>query len=851
MLLRKITMFILGTVLMLTAIAGCAGSIPAPDSLPKTSAADRLGDAPSGETVTMKNGHVLFEIDTLTAHFTVTDLQNGLIYRSVPEIEAIGTSENDLRMQSELTLSYFTAESELLHMYSIDETEKEDGIDVRVGDNAVWVYYSFGDASSVLPPVFDQKTFQEKILGKLPNDSIRRRFERYYTLYSSEDKTGDFDQMLKKYPALANTPLYIISDLLSDVEKSETSEYIGETGFTADDYENMLRMLNMSDLQTEQSAGFVVPVEYRLNDDGFTAAVLCDQIEESSDEYLLQSLQFLEYFASMKQGDKGSFFIPDGCGTLTDFDSTQTMSWQKPFFGYDFTKKKETYSYEQQLNLPVFGISGDSGGVLAIVESGAENGVLNVGTSGMETRQNHIYTSFTVRDMDVTDIGTEVGVPVYNLYSKERLAQPAGIRFIMLDGNESGISGMAGRYRTYLRESGGFPKEIAGGAPLFLDYVCMITQKTSILGIPYTKKTVLSSFLEITDSVKRLQGKGVENIVVRLIGWSSGGVENSVYSSFQPDKKPGTLGELESLAEQLKTTGGSLYLDADVQFVSRTGGEFSLKRDAVHSLNRSVAGTYLRDPVTKSFTDELPRYAVSPIRRNRYGEEFLSSLKKRWEGNLPGISYGSAGKELFSDYTVKRNISRTQSAGFLKEMLESADEKGAEMMFDNGNIHVLPFSKYLTNVASVSSLADNTFKDVPFYQMAVHGSVTYGGIPENLSSDSKSAELRSAAYGAAPVFVCITKDDSLLSATPYETLWYSLSDKTRLDSIFKRWKSTAELQKNTEKSAISDFIRIEEDLSCTVYDNGTMVYVNYSYADKVQNGMTIPAGSFVSMISEG
>ena len=59
---------------------------------------------------------------------------------------------------------------------------------------------------------------------------------------------------------------------------------------------------------------------------------------------------------------------------------------------------------------------------------------INANTLSAANPLNNAFCSFTVREMDVTDIGTDRNIPVFNLYSKNLLREsPQAVSYTHLD----------------------------------------------------------------------------------------------------------------------------------------------------------------------------------------------------------------------------------------------------------------------------------------------------------------------------------------------------------------------------------------------------------------------------------
>ncbi len=828
--------------------SGCA-SETAVTLVDSPSGSDDNWEMVSDATLVLDNGVCRFEMDTQTTHFSVTNLATGHRYTSVPETPVSAfTPEDEGRLSSELTITYYGEQTTALYMCSAYDSVSAGNVEIRTNGEAVRVYYTMGAMDQLTPAVLDTATF-DSILASLASDSMRRRVQRYYTLYSAENPPDDFATQAEAYPIIKEQPLYLISETLSDIEKGEIGGYMEDAGFTLEKYEAMLAALNISGLETEKPAGFVIPVEYRLEADGFSAAVLSDRIEESSGDYKLQSVDLLEYFASSGAESQGAFVVPDGAGALVNFNSARSLTYTKPFYGNDTAvQSKGIDELSRTLSLPIFGISTEEGGLLAVVESAAEVAQLHVNPLGDSSPQNHIYASFTMRALDVTDIGKEMQIPIFNLFSANRLVQSPRVRYILMAADAASYADMAARYRRYLQEKGTLGTEPTDGEQtVYLDFLCMITENASMMGVPYTRKIVLSTLAEITDVVRRMQEAGVERIAVRLLGYGPGGLEHGVYNTFALDKRVGTLRELKALAALLKTGGGSLYLDADIQFSAGTQNGFTPSDDGAHYLNRRLVRSVQHNVVTRQYDDDgLSFYAVSPLRYAAYAERFAASLKKAWgEDTLPGLSYGSSGLYLGGDYSPRRSIDRVTAAGYLSQTLETVLEStgNAGFLFDNGNAYVLPYASAVLNLPLTSSGEDIEAQTIPLYAMVLHGYLPYAGTPWNLAANPEEERLRAVQFGASPYAAFVTRDDALLSNTVYESQWYSLSGDERLDQML-RWIQDTAAARTAASGALTAYETVSDTVSLAVYESGAKIYVNYGEQDATVNGLTVPAHDY-------
>ena len=844
--IKRASLVFLCLVVLLNCLVGCSAEKTAAVKMPaEVYENDSDWSTEDGGTVTLENGSVRLRFDCATTHFTVEDLRSGKSYSSVPEIGGSSLSdENAERLRSELTLTYYKQQSEAEFMYSAKDSVDGGNFRVLKSGDAVRVYYSFGENADkyFAPHVFKKEDFEKLVLSKLENTNEKRRISGYYRLYGDDKSASGYSEMLEKYPSLKKNKLYILEAEDNENALSEITDFMTRVGYTREQYDKIVKELDIT-VSGGEKAGFTIPVEYRLCSDGFTATVLSGMISENSAECRLQSVDFLEYFAARGNDSAGYYVVPDGSGTLIKINGSYKTDFSQSFYGTDFSTLGEGGKTYRNLMLPIYGISESDGGILAIVESAAEVAKLNIKTIGNSAPTNHIYTDFTLKAVDVTDIGEKTNVPVYNIFSNHRLKISPKIKFVLLESGRAEFTDMAEYYRNYLLENKGISERKTENTPLYLDYLCMILKPASVMGVSYNKKTVLSTVSEITETVKKLIESGVNGIAVRLRGYGAGGLTNKAYNRFEIDPKVGSVKEFEALSEILRKNGGELYLDADFQFVYSGGNGFSKKNSAAHYLNRAVVYNGGYDIVTgRRNSLMLPCYFVSPTAYSEYSLGFLRSAEKKFsKGKQPSVSFGSAGRYLGSDYATKNDMDRAESLYCLKNALT---ETGKTAMFDNGNAYVLPFAKALVNVPLTSSAVDMEYMRIPIYQMIIHGLIPYCGAPLNLAADPERHYLQSAEYGAALSATLITRENSLLTGTDYESVYYSLNDSEQLEGLISRYKNTQEYLKKVNNAAITGYERLAESLYCTRYANGIKVLVNYGETVKAAYGRQVKAMSF-------
>ena len=846
------------TAAMLTALAGCAGSGTTYQAPEHDASEDDSSwqTAAAGETLTLENDAVRLVFDADTTHFTVENKAEDLRYSSTfaGETAQSWSADTEKRMRSELTLVYYEEQSSAQYMFSDTDSVALGQYRVTHTDDRIRVTYTFGVSAdnSFVPRVFGQEKL-DAMLDALRNGddpdgaSMSRRMLRFYTLYTAEDADNT---IRKAYPAIEKTALYILDEDAGESDIAEVREYLTALGYTREDYAADLAALGIENDERSETPGFVVPVEYSLQADGFSARVLTDRIEEISDAYKLQSLTFLEYFASAEDSD-GQFFVPDGSGALIDWEQNHVSTYSQPFYGADYSIQNEKMSQLAQNScLPVYGILRPTGSVLTIVEEGAENGTLYAESPDCSATPNHIYTLFTMRHMDTTDIGADQLIPVYNLFVQELSTAFPTQRYVLLGAKENTWQAMAQTYRRYLLDTGGIRQADTVAPTVYLTYLGMTLEDANFLGIPYDRKIVLSTLEEIEKDIDALAAEGIKQPVVRLTGFSDRGLTPKANDRFSLSRKLGSTQELTALSKQLQTAGGRLYTDGGFQFVYGSGNGFSKKTDSAHYLNRVLVKRGDYDPVTRFFdnTGDAVPYFASPKRYANDISGYLTDASGQL-GVKPAVSYGTAGRYLGGDYTSHTAVSRTDALHALEAALETARSATAGMSFDTGNAYVLPYADDLYDLPLTSSRFDAETAAVPFYPMVIHGLLPYCGSALNLSYDRNEQLLRSVEYGAALSYILISREDGLLTGTALGRTAYSLNSGDNLAEFVTLWQRLGAFQQHVAGQTMTDHTALSGSVFCTTYADGSRAYVNYSDDDYTAAGLTVKAHDLTLVIA--
>ncbi len=830
--------------LLILVVALNTGARLEPSSLKVAAAEDTAAFTPvSGGEVCLENDKVQFTLDAATTHFTVLDKVTGTSFASYAPaaVEAGG----DGFYSSEIVVDYYNADGLQKTMYSADNSVGFGSFTVEASESAVRVCYDIRESATdiFVPAVFTKATFEEEILGKL-NAGQKRRIIRYYKLRNAQDNAD----LVSAYPELKNQELYIVIDSMSATDQKEVTEYFNALGYTPEKYAADTAEMDITETEYDVPAKFRIPVEYRVTEDGFTATVLSDQITSASESHTLSEVHMLPLFGSVAEPRDGYLLIPDGSGALMTLKERTDQRLNVKIYGVDESVDKEqTVQITQNAVMPIFGMNRGDSGFFAVIEGAAECATVRGRVLGESNFSSMLYPSFLLRSSDTTDIAAYSAVNALNLYAKESVATAPSVHYMLLGQENCDYSSMAKVYREYLTGQGVFTGRLAEGMPLYLDFTGYVTENASFLGVPYGAKTLLSTLEGIDQATDALYADGVTDIALRLKGYSYNGMQNSMVDSFRLLSGVGSTGQLEALAGKLRQNGGLLYLDDPIDIVYKDGAfdRFSKLTHAAKKINRMVVKRGFYDPVFVS-KDRLSGsyYLLSPRYYEALAGSFTTSFEKKM-GSLGdyGYSWAGYGSRLIGDYQASDTIDRTEA----RRMADSAVARAAgfgSILTEGGNMYAVAQADTLLEVPLSDSAYRVVTEKVPFYSMVLHGYRNYAGAALNLAADAETAWLNTIESGASMYYSCMTEPYTVVKNLERRQTLYPISETLCHAEIVERYQAYAPVFERLSTQVIDRHEITPEGVHLTVYEDGTVVAVNYTTQALTWENVTVEPRSF-------
>jgi hypothetical protein len=571
-------------------------------------------------------------------------------------------------------------------------------------------------------------------------------------------------------------------------------------------------------------------VELKLNGSALTVNIPNDSIMEYGG-YSIVSLDMMPFLAAASEETEGYFLIPDGSGALFEFTDPAHRGEMAKIYdiygtpGYEPASVTHNTEASPNVMLPVFGMKRSSDGFIAMTEEGAETARIVVNSANNIIRANYMFFNLQYRRgfHDLRVKGREISV-----YDRERITSDYSLRVQFLPEGAADYSGMAAAYREHLQEQG-LLKPNTRPVSLALD-LFMGIREDGLLFKPFVKLTTFEQAGEILTS---LYGMGIKNVSTALRGWTKHGYQTEP-SFFPPASALGGNSGLKELLETAYACGYETVPEADFHLAFDDEGGFSRRNDVVYQGNLAIY-------------QNGPAFILHPEKALHSAEDFIKRASDY--PNLSGIRFGSVGRFISYNYDSSNYITASEAVNCAASALQSVQTAFGTVQAQGGNLYVLPYASMVTDIPQQDMGYQFSTRDVPFYQMVVHGSVNYTGRAGNLTPDLQREVLNWVEYGYTPYFEITYESPEALLYTDYLSLF---------SSRYEEWREriaevvTTLSQKGYERIANAHMLTHSEpqkDVSRVSYDNGCVVYVNYTDTTVTVDGVTIGPSDFE--ITEG
>ena len=368
------------------------------------------------EDIVLENDKLVFTMDPKTTQFSVQVKGTDKVWYSNPldseeDMLALTNEHNNLKSTLLMTYSQSTG---LKTDFSSWEYSVEKGLyEIEATADKVRVKYSLGkiDREFIIPPVCTVDEFNDWLDKMEKKDG--NTFRQFYMKYDINKlgKKDNKEELLEKYPILAEQPIYALSDGASVAVKEKLEGVFERAGYTMEEY-NRDKERKAGETENNNPV-FNIEMIYQLDGDDLLVSVPLSKLEFPK-KYPIYTLSILPYFGAGGNDQDGFLLVPEGGGALIDFNNGKEnqAAYYANVYGWDMALTRKAIVNNTRTYFNAFGISHEDGSFLCILESGAPYAAVQADIAGITkglklnsyNTANAVYNISLREEYDVGDI---------------------------------------------------------------------------------------------------------------------------------------------------------------------------------------------------------------------------------------------------------------------------------------------------------------------------------------------------------------------------------------------------------------------------------------------------------------
>ena len=796
--------------------------------------------------LTMENESLLFDMDQETTQFTVTDKKTGKVWYSNPEDRgsdpiAMGSNKDALSSTLNVTYTFSGGEIEFNnYTYSIQNQTYEVA---QQEDGSIRVDYAIGkiEKSYLIPSAITVERYKQ--FTDAMSKKGKKQVSSIYTLSEPDklDKKDNKAEILELYPSAAEQALYIIKSDTKESNKAKIETFFTEAGYTQEEYE--IDQQNVAGAKDNNGPVFNVSVIYRLDGEDLLVEVPYSELTCSGDAPLTY-VSVLPMFGAAGTNQEGYILLPEGGGALIRYNNGKLSqsAYYANLYGWDYATERTEVVSETKNAFPVFGMGQEDGSFICIIEGASSYAGINADISGRFNSYNFVYSKYNVLHYDRFNVSNRTAQLLY-MYEQAIPDDTIVQRYHFVEGGT--YAELARAYGDYLRRNPEMRGEQASEeTPVNVELIGAVNKVVAKAGLPVDSVIATTTFADSQTIMNELLEGGVKDLHLKMTGWCNGGVRQKVLTGIHVLGELGGEAGMRNLIAAAKDKGVILSFDGISCFAYDSGllDGFTPFSNAARFTTREQVKLYNYDIVTYQQSDwQDAYYLVRPEYARTCAENLINGLKER---GAAGVAFRDLGNLLSADYYVQNTVTREQVKAMNVQTLKDAVEKDLYITVKEGNDYALPYADMITDMNLTGNAYAIIDEEIPFYQMALHGMKNYTGEPINLAGDYQTALLECAEYGAGLNFSFMNEDTTVLRDSMYSC--YTSSGYSRWkDTVIPMIKRYQEEMNGLNRQRITDHEQLTDEVSVTLYEDGTQVYVNYSDRDYRKGSVKVPARDYL------
>lgn len=587
---------------------------------------------------------------------------------------------------------------------------------------------------------------------------------------------------------------------------------------------------------------FGLTVDITLDGDEVVVNIPDDSIVEEKEGTYISTVSVFPFMGYTFMDDQdGYMLIPDGNGALIYLDNKEgryATGFSRMIYGSDagFTdssttnylwNKYDTVVDANDIIAPVFGMAHteDQLGYIAVVENGEKRASIEAHPNGVMVNYNRCFAKFMLRDIYVQPLN-ESNSGTMTSVETDRTHSDLTVRYMLLEGDDADYSGMAVEYRNYLLEN----NLVATKDTSYNTRVDFLgtDREEFLMG---TKAVTMTTTDNIEEMYSDLQSSGVSSLLSVYKGWQKGGIYNVPISKYKADSSIGGTSALTKLISESADSNYNLYLYNDALRVNASTNATTF--NVVKKINKRTFKEELNEQVYDLF------YYLLPEKMERTLEKFTKSYTSKGVNNL---ALAGVTDNIFSYSSQGNYYTRYDTANAVLEAVQTIDES-TDMIMEQPYAYLWDYTDAFLDMPLGSSDYMYVDEEVPFLSMVLKGIIPMYSDYVNFEANKTEFFLQMVESGVYPSFYITYENSSALIYTNSSDL-YSTEYATYRDSIISYDEQLREVASAVEGACIADHEKMDNGVTKVTYDNGTVIYVNYTENEVSVDGITVDAMSY-------
>lgn len=588
--------------------------------------------------------------------------------------------------------------------------------------------------------------------------------------------------------------------------------------------------------------GLGLTVRISLDGNQLHVKIPKDSIIEEKEDHYFQTITLFPFMGYTHMDDqRGYMLVPDGNGALIDLDNKEgrfSSGFSQMVYGNDdglsdrknharLWDRYEMVNEPYPVRAPVFGMAhlDDQFAYLGVIESGDRRAMIQSEPNGVFVNYNRTYARFLLRTVyqQPLDRRESKTVPVVENRGAET---DLSVSYYLLTGEDAGYVGMAKAYRAYLLKNGQVKRQDAG-------YRCRVDflgadRENFLFG---TRAVTMTTVSDAEEKFDELRARGIHDLISVYKGWQKGGVYGLPISHYQADRHIGGTKALTEMIREQAQKGYRVYLYDEA--LSMNAEANPVTDHAVKKVNRRTLEVDTHQAVFDTFYYLMPEQS-----KNLLGSFTDEALREK----VSSFALAGVTGKLFSYSREGEMYGRNDTAEQYEKMLQKLPEN-AELALEQPNEYLWKYAGVMLDMPVNSSAYQYIDAEIPFFSMVLKGILPMYSEYVNLQANKRDFFLRMAEAGVYPSFYLTAEDSSKLSDTNSNDL-YSTEFETYGFIAAEFDKELRSLGEKINGACIADHEILGHGVRKVTYENGVIVYVNYSEESVTEDGVNLKAKSF-------